>query len=106
PRGWRGGGAGPRPGGPDLAAARRHEGWRTSLLPLRRPRRAVSERQRTMTTSDTVAARNLETLRAAVTGEVFTPGDVGYDQARQAWNLAADERPAVVVSADPPPPLA
>jgi len=53
-----------------------------------------------MTTSDTVAARNLETLRAAVTGEVFTPGDVGYDQARQAWNLAADERPAVVVSAE------
>ena len=53
-----------------------------------------------MTTSDTIAARDLETLRAAVTGEIFTPGEAGYDQARQAWNLAIDERPAVVVVAE------
>jgi FAD/FMN-containing dehydrogenase len=53
-----------------------------------------------MTTSDTLSARDLETLRAAVTGEVFTPGAAGYDQARQAWNLAIDERPAVVVMAE------
>jgi FAD/FMN-containing dehydrogenase len=53
-----------------------------------------------MTTSDTIAARDLETLRAAVTGKIFTPGDAGYDQARQAWNLAIDERPAVVVMAE------
>jgi len=53
-----------------------------------------------MTTSDTIAGRDLETLRAALTGEVFALGDVGYDQARQAWNLATDERPAVVVMAE------
>jgi hypothetical protein len=53
-----------------------------------------------MTTSSTIAARDLETLRAAVTGEIFTPGEPGYDQARQAWNLAIDERPAVVVMAE------
>ena len=53
-----------------------------------------------MTTSNTIAVRDLENLRAAVTGEVFTLGEAGYDQARQAWNLATDERPAVVVMAE------
>src|SRR5215469_15976139 len=53
-----------------------------------------------MTTSDTIAGRDLEMLREAVTGEVFATGDAGYDQARQAWNLAIDERPAVVVMAE------
>jgi FAD/FMN-containing dehydrogenase len=37
--------------------------------------------------------RELLTLR----GEVVGPEDAGYDQARQAWNLAADQRPAFVV---------
>ena len=53
-----------------------------------------------MTTSDIIAGRDLETLRAALTGGVLAVGDAGYDQARQAWNLAADERPAVVVMAE------
>ena len=53
-----------------------------------------------MTTSDAIAGRDLETLRTAITGDVFTPADHGYDQARQAWNLTADERPAVVVMAE------
>ena len=53
-----------------------------------------------MTLSDTIAARDLETLRTAVTGGIFALGDAGYDQARQAWNLATDERPAVVVMAE------
>ena len=52
-----------------------------------------------MTTSNAIAGRDLETLRTAVTGDVFAPGDHGYDEARQAWNLATDERPAVVVVA-------
>jgi FAD binding domain len=43
------------------------------------------------------AASAQETLRAVVTGEVLIPGDPRYDQARQAWNLAADQRPAIVV---------
>src|SRR5215470_1254323 len=50
-----------------------------------------------MTISDAIAGRRLEALRAAVTGEVFVPGEDGYDQARQAWNLAVDERPAADV---------
>ena len=39
-----------------------------------------------MTISDTIAARDLETLRTAVTGGIFAVGDAGYDQARQAWS--------------------
>src|SRR5262249_29430055 len=45
------------------------------------------------------SGRDLEALRAAVAGQVFVPGQAGYDQARQAWNLAVDERPSVVVVA-------
>ena len=53
-----------------------------------------------MTTIDTIAASSVDTLRAMVGGEVFAPGDHGYDQARRAWDLAADQRPAVVVFAE------
>jgi hypothetical protein len=37
---------------------------------------------------------------ATLAGQVFVPGEAGYDQARQARNLAADQRPAVVVVAE------
>src|SRR5215475_1138799 len=53
-----------------------------------------------MTISDIIAGRDLEMLRAAVTGGIFAVGDAGYDRARQAWNLAVDERPAIVVMAE------
>ncbi|MBJ7332545.1 MAG: FAD-binding oxidoreductase [Solirubrobacteraceae bacterium] len=41
----------------------------------------------------------LADLRARVRGTVTTPNDPGWDTARQAWNLAVDQRPAVVVEA-------
>jgi FAD/FMN-containing dehydrogenase len=44
-----------------------------------------------------ISARPAETPRAAISGDVFVPGDDGYDQARQAWNLAKDQRPAIAV---------
>jgi FAD/FMN-containing dehydrogenase len=53
-----------------------------------------------MNITDTVAGRDLEALWAASAGQVFVPGQSGYDQARQAWNLAVDTRPAVVVDAE------
>jgi FAD/FMN-containing dehydrogenase len=53
-----------------------------------------------MTTSTRIAGRDLGTLRTAVTGGVFGQGDPGYDEARRAWNLAVDQRPAVVVEAE------
>jgi FAD/FMN-containing dehydrogenase len=49
--------------------------------------------------TDIIAGRGLEALRAAIAGQVFAPGQAGYDQARQAWDLAVDQRPAVVVEA-------
>src|SRR4051794_8473203 len=36
------------------------------------------------------------TLRAVHAGPVFAPEDEGYDLARQAWNLVADQRPALI----------
>ena len=56
-----------------------------------------------MTTTNAIAGRDLETLRTAVAGDVFTPGDHGYDEARQAWNLTVDQRPPVVGSPGRPP---
>ena len=44
-----------------------------------------------------VSADPTETLRAAISGDVFVPDGDGYDEARLAWNLAKDQRPAVVV---------
>jgi hypothetical protein len=52
-----------------------------------------------MNITDTIADRDLEALRSAIAGQIFVPGQAGYDQARQAWNLAVDQRPAVVVEA-------
>jgi hypothetical protein len=49
-----------------------------------------------MNITDTIAGRDLEALRAATAGQVFVPGQAGYDQARRAWNLAVDTRPAVI----------
>ena len=44
-----------------------------------------------------ISAGPTESLRAAMSGDVFVPGDGGYDQARRAYNLAEDQRPAVAV---------
>lgn len=38
-------------------------------------------------------------LRPAIQGTVITPDDPQYDQARQAWNLSVDQRPAMIVIA-------
>jgi FAD/FMN-containing dehydrogenase len=41
-----------------------------------------------------------ERLERQIGGEVFVPGDAGYDDARKAWNLTVDQRPAVIVVAE------
>lgn len=38
----------------------------------------------------------LDTLRSQFTGNLHAPGDAGYDDARMAWNLVADQRPVLV----------
>jgi FAD/FMN-containing dehydrogenase len=40
---------------------------------------------------------DVETLGGRIRGEIVGPADPGYDQARAAWNLHADQRPAFVV---------
>jgi hypothetical protein len=52
-----------------------------------------------MNVTDTMAGRDLEALRTAIAGQVFVPGEAGYNQARQGWNLAVDTKPAVIVAA-------
>lgn len=39
----------------------------------------------------------LRTLGERLDGELVLPGDAAWDTARQAWNLAVDQRPAAVV---------
>jgi hypothetical protein len=39
---------------------------------------------------------DVETLRSRLHGDVLGPGDDGWDEARRAWNLAVDQRPAAV----------
>ena len=53
-----------------------------------------------MSTSAPIAPSSLGALRAMVAGDVFAPGDQGFDDARRAWDLAADQQPAVVVFAE------
>jgi hypothetical protein len=53
-----------------------------------------------MNTPSTAAPRTTQTLKAAIAGQVFVWGEAGYDQGRRAWNLAVDQRPAVVVEAE------
>jgi hypothetical protein len=38
----------------------------------------------------------LDTIRQQLSGEIHAPDDLGYDDARLAWNLVADQRPAFV----------
>jgi FAD/FMN-containing dehydrogenase len=42
----------------------------------------------------------IDSLRAVVAGDVHAPTDAGYDDARSAFNLAVDLRPAAIVVAD------
>ena len=53
-----------------------------------------------MSTAHAITDRTTETLRSAIAGDVYIPGDHGYDQARRAWNLFTDQRPAAVVFAE------
>ena len=34
----------------------------------------------------------LDTLAERIAGDVYRPGDDGWDEARTAWNLAVDQR--------------
>ncbi|MEU6552365.1 FAD-binding oxidoreductase [Streptomyces sp. NPDC046915] len=46
--------------------------------------------------SHSKAGAALDALRADLTGDVFAPGDPGYDEARAFFDARADRRPAVI----------
>jgi hypothetical protein len=43
---------------------------------------------------------DLEVLQEQLRGDVWRPGDGGYDAGRGAWNLSVEQRPALVVMAE------
>src|SRR3954469_21509933 len=45
---------------------------------------------------DNVVAVDVDELRDRIEGTVVAPGDAAWDEARQAWNLRVDQRPALV----------
>jgi FAD/FMN-containing dehydrogenase len=47
---------------------------------------------------DNAPAVDVEGLRSRMEGTVAAPGDHEYDEARRAWNLAVDQRPALVAT--------
>src|SRR5262249_35956875 len=75
-----------------------------------RPRRSCSSRHRTdeeVLTMDTLRFTktpidtravpvSLGDLAASIRGRIVTPADSEWDAARQAWNLAVDQHPALV----------
>jgi FAD/FMN-containing dehydrogenase len=51
-------------------------------------------------TNATLRAGSLTDLKLRIDGDLITPGDPEWDEARRAWNLAVDQRPAAVVMAE------
>jgi FAD/FMN-containing dehydrogenase len=49
-----------------------------------------------LTLTSARAGLDVAGLRARLAGDVFVPGDAEWDEARLAWNLAVDQRPAAV----------
>ncbi|MFL5757548.1 MAG: FAD-binding oxidoreductase [Chloroflexota bacterium] len=45
----------------------------------------------------TLAARELDQLRRSFSGDIITPADPSYDEARRLWNAVHDRRPAALV---------
>jgi FAD/FMN-containing dehydrogenase len=43
-----------------------------------------------------MATRAISTLASSFSGVLLTPGDAGYDEARQVWNGAIDRHPALI----------
>jgi len=49
-----------------------------------------------------LAGADVRELRSRIAGDLHVPGDETWDEARQAWNLAVDQRPTAVVVVEGP----
>jgi UDP-N-acetylenolpyruvoylglucosamine reductase len=79
----------------------RRKAWRANLsTPHRSPLIRPKENPMTDFLIPTPLDLEIELLRAGIAGDVYLPGDEGYDEARQAWNLASDQRPSMLVMAE------
>src|SRR6478672_3234269 len=67
---------------------------------VRSPLHQVGVEMSTIVTRAEDAADAVAQLRLRLVGDVATPADANWDEARAAWNLAADQRPAIVVIAE------
>jgi FAD/FMN-containing dehydrogenase len=47
-----------------------------------------------------ITTPDLYTLQASTVGDIVTPGDERWDSARRAWNLVADQHPALIANAE------
>src|SRR5688500_15486637 len=79
-------------GGPHHASGRCHRA-RVEMSTMPRPRGPATIRGML---SISPLHSDVAALRDALVGSVVLPGDDGWDAARLAWNLAADQRPALV----------
>jgi len=52
---------------------------------------------RLMADNMTVTRSAMEALAVSIRGEMFRPGDRGYDQHRRVWNGSIDRHPMLVV---------
>jgi FAD/FMN-containing dehydrogenase len=50
-----------------------------------------------VTTQAALSATQLDQLRRSFAGDIITPRDDGYDEARRLWNAIHDRRPAAIV---------
>jgi FAD/FMN-containing dehydrogenase len=49
--------------------------------------------------SEAISTASLSELKSSIQGELFTPGDDGYQQAWMGWNLSVQQSPAIVIVA-------
>jgi FAD/FMN-containing dehydrogenase len=77
-----------------------HEG--TTTMSITAPAAPAAARARTTPNFHDA----IEDFRARFSGTVLTTADDGYDTARQGWNLALDQRPALIAVAETPADIA
>lgn len=57
----------------------------------------MTQVERTGLADQAIPDAAVQALRGSIVGEVFAPGEDGYDAARALWNAMIDRRPAVIV---------